>query len=475
MIAPSNSAPVSKHITGILLSLLVLMVCANIHADQFTIVNDKGEEEVLEARLHGSDRFSHALELATGELRFVPIAAVRDRTPGDDPTPVPPQELADQLSARFGAELTRTHVEEPFVIAVVLAAPLERANERQLTAFLRKAGRFMSTIETVFTRFGRDAKLPLEDSRFPLVVLIFESDLDFMEYAETVTGGRGLSSENIAGFYNGLTNWLTLRMSECHTFEVPLHEAIHQQVYNRVFPRLAPIPTWFNEGIATGFESDGDRIDTNPARISRRYAQQAQAAPSQVEWSDLIEGDEAFGGDVLAGDAYTQAWCLHWLLVTEHADAYSEYVQTLASHQPLEEINDSERLTAFEEAFGVTVEALQDDFDRLLESGIRRQRITFPESTPGLSHSTQALGEVTLQAVVDGGSGRLFSQGQIQNICPFRTLSFRVRLEMTGTDGMEWVTEDVPPLQTIELPEQSIIPTMQSFRVTVESSVSGMP
>jgi hypothetical protein len=454
------------------MALVASLIGSVSQADQFTIVNDKGEEEVIDARLHGSDRYSHALELSTGEIRLVPIAAVKERTPGDDPTPVSPDELAAQLSERFGSELTRTHVEEPFVVAVVLTAPLERANERQLTAFLRKAGRFMTSIETVFSRFGRDLQLDVEDSRFPLTVLIFESDEDFMAYAETVTGGRGLSAENIAGFYNGLTNWLTLRMSECHSFEVPLHEAIHQQVYNRLLPRLAPIPTWFNEGIATGFESDGERIDTNPARISRRYAQQATAGASQVSWEDLIAGDEAFGGDVLAGDAYTQAWCLHWMLVTEHADAYREYVHSLAARDPLEENEDGQRLKAFESAFGVTVDSLRDDFGRLLEAGVRRQRITFPEATPGISRSTQALGDVSLQAVVDGSSGRLYSQGQIQNICPFRTLQFRVRLEMAGTAGLEWVTDGVPPLQTVNLAEQSMIPTGQSFRVVVESSVA---
>ena len=101
---------------------------------------------------------------------------------------------------------------------------------------------------------------------------------------------------------------------------------------------------------------------------------------------------------------------------------------------------------------GVPASELDDDFDRLLEAGIRRQRITFPESTPGLSRSTQSLGDVSLQAVVDGGSGRLYSQGQIQNICPFRTLRFSIRLEMAGGVGMEWTTDPLPPLETVNLP-----------------------
>ncbi len=397
---------------------------------------------------------------------------MRERVPGDDPTPATPQQLAELLTSRFGEELTRTYIEGDFVVAAILAAPLEQANERRLTAFLRKAGRFMSNIETTFTRFGRDVRLPLEDARFPLVVVIFESDDDFIEYAESITGGRGLSAENVAGFYYGLTNWLTLRMSECHTFEVPLHEAIHQQVYNRLFPRLAPIPTWFDEGIATGFESNGERIDTNPARVSERYARQSRAGESDVAWSEIIERDDAFRGDVLAGDAYTQAWCLHWLLVTEHTDAYRQYVQTLASREPLEEIEDEQRVATFETAFGNSASGLDDDFDRLLEAGIRRQRITFPESTPGLSRSTQSLGDVSLQAVVDGGSGRLYSQGQIQNICPFRTLRFSIRLEMAGGVGMEWTTDPLPPLETVNLREQSIIPSSQTFRVVVESTVA---
>ena len=73
----------------------------------------------------------------------------------------------------------------------------------------------MKTVEKVFVDFVNDLKIETEKPRFPLVLLIFETDDDFMKFTAEETGGRGLSAGSILGYYSGLSNRLVIRMSEC--------------------------------------------------------------------------------------------------------------------------------------------------------------------------------------------------------------------------------------------------------------------
>jgi hypothetical protein len=92
----------------------------------------------------------------------------------------------------------------------------------------------MNNVDSVFLKFAESMDLPLHEPRHPLVLVIFELDEDFNKYVEEATGKGGLPPESILGFYWPVTNWLVVRMSSCDSFEVPLHEAIHQQVANRI-------------------------------------------------------------------------------------------------------------------------------------------------------------------------------------------------------------------------------------------------
>jgi hypothetical protein len=422
-------------------------------ADEFTFVDEAGETQSVSARLIGSEQGFLALEQADGRLEIVPEGVIQDRVQAPDPTPVDSAGMLQVLADEFGADRVESMVSEPYIAAVVLAGPIESRNEPKLRAYLRTAASFLTNVDKVFAGYARLMKFPLEKPRFPLVLLIFEQDADFEAYADAATGGRGLSAGNIAGFYSQKTNWLAVRMSECFTFEVPLHEAIHQQVYNRgVFQRLAPIPSWFNEGIATGFENNGDKIGGNPSKINPRYAQQAQTADG-VSWSDIVEDDSAFRGDVLAGDAYTHAWCLHWMLATGETDAYRTYVQELGRREPLSEISGEDRLSHFEEIFGKSIDALQQDFPRQLQVMAKRQKVDFTDDqTVGYSQSFSGPAEVRIEAVsrVDQG-GLLYVQGTVQNKSPFRDWMLYVIVVTDSGAYADWLIPLARANQTLPL------------------------
>lgn len=470
------------HRTGrfVLLSLCLCLFAFPALGDTFTYTDEDGAEQTVEARLAGAGQGAFALELADGSWRIVPETAVTQRAPAADPQPISAEEIARQLELQFTSELFRYEISGNFVVGLVLTAPLDEAGVMRLTSFFEKATRFMETIDRVFTRFGEEMQLDLEPARFPLVMLIFETDELFEVYADEATQGRGLSAGNISGFYSALTNLLALRLDECDSFAVPLHEAIHQQVYNRgVFQRLAPVPIWFNEGIATGFENDGGRVTGDPTKVNRSFGGLA-TRPLSIDFATILSRDDAFQGDVLAGEAYTLAWCLHWLLVTERPDDYTAYVKQLGAREPLQPLPDgAERMREFETTFQLEAGNTWDLFVERVSSAARRQRIRLepPQVAVGNLVMQDNTGSIEIGLVRRGDQGgRVQCIGKLKNLSPFRTLAFRVSLQPPGggAAAAQWVEQSVGPNRVANLDRQYLPAGSGSgFHVVVESALPG--
>ncbi len=459
----------------------VASLSSALRAESYTYVDENGKRVTLEARSIGAGQGFHALERRDGQLQIVPSSAIEDRSPGEGPERLDREQMKEMLEKRFGEDLTRFQLQGNFIIGLVLTAPIEKTAESKAAAFIQKASRFMNRVDEVFLRYAKSRKFPLQEPSFPLVLLIFESDADFNEYAAEATGNSGLSAANIAGFYSPITNWLAVRMSSCDSFEVPLHEAIHLEMYNRVFKRLAPIPKWFDEGIATGFEGEGERISISPVKVNPRYATQAQRMSGRVNWRTVIENDGAFTADVLAGDAYTLAWCMHWLLANKHREEYEAYVQELATREPLEQLAASERSDRLEEALDVSISELQKEFPDALKFAIKRQRIRpKPVRTDGGSSSAQALGLADLK-VTGSRIGRLTASGTLKNMSPLRSMTFYLTVESSDGTYAEWVVTDLKPGRRQEIDSQQLsrryLPAVQmprgTYRVFIRSTPAG--
>lgn len=468
--------------------LLTLITLAHIApavllADTYSYVDEQGQKVTIEARPLGVGQGFQALERRDGQLQIVPVSAIIDRIPTDGPEPLDRSQFTELLQTRFGEELIRSQEQGNFVTALILSEPIEKTAESKAQAFIQKASRFMNRVDEVFLRYAKSRQFPLRDPRFPMVLLIFESEEDFNQYAVEATGGSGLSAANIAGFYSPITNWLAVRMSSCDSFSVPLHEAIHQQMYNRVFNRLAPIPKWFDEGIATGFEGDGERISISPIKVNPRYAQQAQALSGRVNWKSIVENDGAFTADVLAGDAYTLAWCMHWLLANHHEEAYTAYVQELAERESLSELAAEERLQRFGKAFQLSLADLQQQFPETLELAARRQRVRFEQArSDGGSFTTQALGEANMKVIaLAGGGNQINAAGALKNMSPLRSMTFYVTVETAEGNYAEWTVPDLPSGRRLDLERkilaQRFAPAVRmppgSYKVFIRSVAAG--
>lgn len=454
-----------------------------LRADEFTYHDETGATVRIAARLVANERGVFVLELDDGEYRLVPEQAVVSRKVEDGPAPVTPAELLARWEKRFGAEKFRGYRQDSFVLGLVLAEPLPKGGDARATAALKKATAYMHNVEVAFGAFVKDLQIPVQPPRHPLLLLIFETDELFEKYARETIQGPALSLANISGFYSGMTNILAIRMSECFTFEVPLHEAIHQQVYNRhMFQRLAPIPHWFDEGIATGFEGNNGRISAGPTKITARYAQQALAA-RVLTWQQVLTNDKVFAGDVLVGEAYGYAWGLHWLLVTKYRGQYAKYVRMLARKTPLGPDSPELRLREFKEHFGDDLAKLENEFRETLAVGIKRQKIALsPQKAPGFLQIQQGLANLELKAVrrLDRG-GLLEVQGKLQNTSPLRSMSYLVTLRTEGGLFEQWVLPNVQVQQVVPLglkavskgtPNATGLPS-NTFHVKVRSAPAG--
>jgi hypothetical protein len=437
-------------------AVLVLACVVPVSADTFTYRDEDGKTIEIQARLIGSGQGFQALERRDGQIQIVPNGAILNREPADDPEPIDVEGMQELLKQQFGEDRLRMEVQQPFLVALVLAAPLDRTGESRATGFLKKSARFMKNVDSMFLRYARSMRFPIRDLRYPMVLVIFESDDDFNQYTIDLMQGRGLSPDAVAGFYSSITNWLIVRMRSCYSFEIPLHEAIHQQMYNRVFQRLAPIPKWFDEGIANGFEGSGERVNVHPAKINTRYGRQAQRISGRIDWQSIIAEDGAFTADVLAGDAYTLAWCIHWMLATQYKDQYQQYVKELSTLEPLSRVDDAERIQRFEEIFGTTVAELQADFPRVLQAHVRRQKIDLSQKTEAEKNYGRDAGEVSIEAVqtAAGGPDRLQVEGTILNTSPLRSMTFYVTAETSGGRYAEWLVNDLGPGRTQKLDRQ---------------------
>lgn len=458
----------------LVLTLVVVGPCVitgTATADTFDYLDEDGRLETVEARFYGEGQGVIALELADGSLTIIPQGALKKRVPGDDPMPVTPQELLIRLEEEFGKDRFRGRVEKQYVVGVVLTAPLPKSSERRVSASLLKSARYMRGIESVFQRFCKSMRLPREEPKFPLVVLIFETDDDFNEYTARHTGGNGLSAENIAGFYSPQTNYLYVRMSECYSFATPLHEAIHQQCFNtQVLSRLAPVPVWFSEGIATGFEGNGDRVKSDPLKLNPVYTKmivEAGGLPRQMSWNDVVTTDQVFRGDIFAGSAYIHAWSMHWLLVSRHRKEYAEYLKYLSSLEPLAEESRQDRQAKFREVFGASPDEMQQTFAPVFEAALKKFRPPKePEQRPGMISRVTNLAGVDAYAESNGFAMKV--QTQLRNLSPLREMAFVVSVVTDAGSVAQWYLPGME-INEFRLLEPKLV-RGRAFNVFVEST-----
>ncbi len=450
-------------------------------SDEVEFLNKDGDSQTIQGRIYAADPLKTVLQKDDGSFELVPSALITKRTPADPPAFVTSEQMLARLQEEYGSELFRGAVSGHFVVGVVLQDPVTAKNEPRLQRALERAVGYMNRIEESFDKFITALDIKLREPESPLVLLIFESDVDFETFAAERFGKSSMTAQDVKGFYSNLTNVLYVRMSECASFDTPLHEAIHQLCFNKgIFRRLAPVPVWLAEGMACSFEASGTRVRSNPKQLNAEFAAmlvERFGGPTGQRWNQatnpfwtlLVQSDGHFRGKDSWGEAYVFSWCLHWILVKKYQEQYAKYLKYVTQLEPLQDVDDVERLTQFRNAFSSSAEVLWTPFRKSFDPLARRSPAVKKElGRTGISRRESHLASVSMYAARD--STRLFANGELRNISPFRDMAYYVAVRTDGGRMLHWFLSSVRPGKSVKLRRQQSPAAGSTFSVFVRST-----
>jgi len=244
-----------------------------------------------------------------------------------------------------------------------------------------------------FHNFWKSKKIELEEPRFPLVAIVFNTKEAYLAYAEREIGETAAA---LIGYYNMQTNrmisfdmtgvaglavnsgrYSSMQMINQafsqpgaeRTLATNVHEAVHQLSFNTGLQvRLADNPLWFSEGMAMFFETP----DTNSARGGatigkinyhnlRLFANYLPKRPAD-SLTTLITDDSRLQNAKTANDAYSESWALTYYLLKTKSKQYVTYLESLRALPPLVSSTPRERVALFKRHFGDDLPKLDADF-----------------------------------------------------------------------------------------------------------------
>ncbi|MGB8853611.1 MAG: DUF1570 domain-containing protein [Pirellulales bacterium] len=316
------------------------------------------------------------LELASQRYVVVQPGEIRSREPVAPPAPESPRDLGRRILAELPAGFD-LHLTRHYVVCFNTSRD-----------YAKWAAALFERLHEAFGNFWRQAGLEPRAADRPLVVVIFARRADYEAYAAR---DLGAAADRIAGYYNFLSNRVTtydltgsgttarpgrigdeiLAQPEAAGLVSTLvHEATHQMVYNTgLAQRLAPVPVWLNEGIATVFEAPDMRAASGwrgLGQINRSRLERFRTSYQAGSLEPLIRGDETFRNTATALDAYAAAWALTWFLLETRKPQLIGYMRVQAAKPALADDSPEARLREFTDAFGASPADLEPAFIRHL-------------------------------------------------------------------------------------------------------------
>lgn len=376
-----------------LLRPLMWSACCWVACQLLAVATEPADVQVMTAAADGSRQTvvgqlrreaqdgSLLVETATQQLKILAGDQIISRT-----TPPP----AEPLSAR---EVGRqTLVDLPTGFSLLTTRHYVICYDTSL-GYARWAAALLEQLHQGFHAYFSRLGPPLKPSQQPLIVVIFS---DRQAYEAAAIRDLGGSSHSIVGYYNQLSNRITTfdltgldALQEGHPtsagraglalLQSPraaglvatlVHEATHQLAFNSgIHQRLAPVPVWVSEGIATYFEAPelaslrGWRtiggVNRPRLELIRR-----QFTPGLLD--RIITSDAPFRDPDEALVAYAHAWAATSYLLKQCRDEFSDYLAILAEKPPLEDDSPEQRKADFRAAFGCEASELEQPLLRYL-------------------------------------------------------------------------------------------------------------
>lgn len=259
-------------------------------------------------------------------------------------------------------------------------------------AYAQWCGALFEKLHDAFINYWRKAGVEVEAPGRPLVIVIFS---DRERYEAHAARDLGAAADRVVGYYNLLTNRVTtfdltgsdqlarrpatsagragleiLASPEAAGLVSTLvHEASHQMAFNcRMHRRLAPVPVWLSEGVATFFETPdpGGRGWKRIGGVNRPRLETFLSSYRPGVLDEIVRGDEPFRATEGAIDAYARAWALTAFLAQTRKAALVDYITAIGAKPPLAPDGPEERLQDFVAAFGVEPHELEQPLMKFL-------------------------------------------------------------------------------------------------------------
>lgn len=266
--------------------------------------------------------------------------------------------------------------------------------------YARWAASLFERLQEAFCTYWNHAGLKVTAPTHPLIVLVFGTSEAYERYA---VRDLGAAAGAVVGYYNLLSNRVAtydltgsdalrsaraggVRRGAAEILARPeaaglvatvVHEATHQMAFNcGLHARLAPVPVWVSEGIATYFETPDLRSRTGWRGIGGVNHHRLERFRETYHPGDLeavIRSDDRFRDVGTAPDAYAVAWSLTWFLVETRRPRLVRYLQRLAMKRPFDSDGPEQRVRDFEIAFEEPPAALEPAFLRHMDRLERRR------------------------------------------------------------------------------------------------------
>jgi len=254
-------------------------------------------------------------------------------------------------------------------------------------AYAQWCGSLFERLHDAFVNFWRRAGIEVVEPDGPLIVVIFA---DRQRYEAHAAGDLGAAADRVVGYYNLLSNRVTTfdltgsdslvrrpagsagragleilaEPEAAGLVSTLVHEATHQMAFNcGLHRRLAAVPLWVSEGVATYFETPdlaSSRGWRGVGGVNRPRLERFRTAIRPGMLAATVLDDESFRRADEAIDAYATAWALTAFLMQTRRPAFVEYIRTLAAKPPLSADDRQTRRQDFFDAFGAEPEALEE-------------------------------------------------------------------------------------------------------------------
>lgn len=255
-------------------------------------------------------------------------------------------------------------------------------------SFARESGRILENLYKGLTDAFRKRGIPVRESEFPLVAVIFKSEREFRAHRrvdDNVQAFYEIYTNRIFFYENSARDELTPEVAALRQPQTVAHEGTHQILQNiGLHPRLAPWPPWLIEGFAeycatpvskkTGTTWSGlgvvntqhlvtirDLADPDSAQVPGAARAEHIGRPRGMPLVEYLVTKTN-----LSPTDYALSWALTHYLAMKRTDEFVAYLKAMSELPPFEKRTSADHLQAFRDAFGGRLDRLDKEINAYL-------------------------------------------------------------------------------------------------------------